>query len=186
MKQLLLLLLTAGLLAALSPLVAQQPVADAGREPVQLALVGGDTITGMVSGVAEGNVSVITDYGVIRVPVERLTDESRKKLGVTVDANIVQLQKRIAELEALVERLRAENAQLRSKPALAPSTPSTIQPLTGGAKTNQVTPSPPAETGGYWISSTGKRHNARCRFYATSKGRKGAASDGVACKVCGG
>jgi hypothetical protein len=175
-------LLLAAALAVLCPLVAQQPT-DAKRESVKLALVGGDTITGMVSGVADGNVNVITDYGVIRVPVERLTDESRKKLGIKVDANVVQLQKRISELEGLVERLRAENAQLRRQPAPAPTT---IQPLTGGGKTNQVTPTPPVEAGGYWISSTGKRHNARCRFYATSKGRKGAASEGQACKVCGG
>ncbi len=176
-------LLLAAALAILCPLSGQQP-ADAKREPVKLALVGGDTITGTVSGVADGNVNVITDYGVIRVPVERLTDESRKKLGIKVDANVVQLQKRISELEALVDRLRAENAQLRRQPAPAPTT---IQPLTGGGgKTNQVTPSPAAEAGSYWISSTGKRHNARCRFYATSKGRKGGASEGQACKVCGG
>jgi hypothetical protein len=57
--------------------------------------------------------------------------------------------------------------------------------LTGGG-TNKVAPSQPAQAGGYWLSSTGKRHNARCRFYATSKGRSGSASEGVACKTCGG
>jgi hypothetical protein len=174
-------LLVAAVLAALCPLVAQQP-AEAKREPVKLALVGGDSITGTVSGVKNSEVSVITDYGVIRVPVAKLTDESRKKLGISADANVAQLEKRIAELEALVERLRAENAQLRRQPAPAPTQ---IQPLTGG-ETNKVTPSQPAQAGGYWISSTGKRHNARCRFYATSKGRSGSASEGVACKVCGG
>jgi hypothetical protein len=174
-------LLLATVLAAFCPLVAQQPD-DAKREPVKIGLVGGDSITGTVSGVKDGHVSVITDYGVIRVPVERLTDDSRKKLGITLDANVVQLQKRIAELEALVERLRAENAQLRRQPAPAPAT---VQPLTGGG-TNKVTPSQPAQAGGYWISSTGKRHNARCRFYGTSKGRSGSATEGVACKVCGG
>ena len=180
MKRLPLLLAT--VLAALSPLVAQQP-AKPKREPAKIALVGGDTITGTVSGVADGNVSVITDYGVIRVPVERLTDESRKKLGITLDANVVQLQKRIAELEALVERLRAENAQLRRQPAPVPTQ---IQPLTGGGGTNQVTPSQPAQADGYWISSTGKRHNSRCRYYGTGKGRSGSATEGQACKICGG
>lgn len=175
-------LLLAAALAALYPLVAQQP-ADAKLEPVKLSLVGGDSITGTVSGVKDGNVSVITDYGVIRVPVAKLTDESRKRLGISADANVAQLEKRIAELEALVERLRAENAQLRRQPA---PTPAQIQPLTGGGGTNKVTPNQPAQAGGYWISSTGKRHNARCRFYGTSKGRSGSATDGVACKVCGG
>lgn len=177
-------LLLAAVLAVLSPLVAQQ-AAEAKRDPTKISLVGGDTITGTVSGVADGNVSVITDYGVIRVPVERLTDESRKKLGITLDANVVQLQKRIAELEALVERLRAENAELRRQPLPTP-TPTQIQPLTGGGGTNQVTPSQPAQAGGYWISSTGKRHNSRCRYHGTGKGRKGSATEGQACKICGG
>lgn len=175
-------LLLAALLAALCPLVAQQPT-EAKSELVKLALVGGDSITGTVSGVKDGEVSVITDYGVIRVPVTKLTDDSRKMLGISADANVAQLEKRITELEALVERLRAENAQLRSQPAPAPSA---ILPLTGGGGTSKVTPSQPAQAGGYWISSTGKRHNARCRFFGTSKGRSGSATDGVACKVCGG
>jgi hypothetical protein len=174
----------AALLAALCPLVAQQP-AEAKREPVKLSLVGGDSITGTVSGVKDGEVSVITDYGVIRVPIAKLTDDSRKKLGITAGANVAQLEKRISELEALVERLRAENAQLRLQPPPTP-TPTQVQPLTGGGGTNKVTPSQPAQAGGYWISSTGKRHNSRCRFYGSGKGRSGSATDGVACKVCGG
>ena len=177
-------LLLAAALAALCPLAAQQP-AEAKREPMKLSLVGGDSITGTVSGVKDGSVSVITDYGVIRVPVAKLTDESRKKLGISADANFAQLEKRIAELEALVERLRAENAQLRRQPLPTP-TPTQVQPLTGGGGTNNVTPSQPAQAGGYWISSTGKRHNSRCRYYETSKGRVGSATEGVACKVCGG
>jgi hypothetical protein len=180
MKHLPLLVFAA--LVSLCPLVAQQP-AEAKREPVKLSLIGGDSITGTVSGVKDGNVSVITDYGVIRVPVAKLTDESRKKVGVSADANVAQLEKRIAELEALVERLRAENAQLRRQPAPAPTQ---IQPLTGGGGKSNATPTPPADAGGYWISSTGKRHNARCRFFGTGKGRSGSATDGVACKVCGG
>ena len=180
MKHLPLLLLAA--LAALCPLVAQQ-LPEAKREPVKLSLVGGDSITGTVSGVKDGNVSVITEYGVIRVPVAKLTDEARKKVGISTDANVAQLEKRIAELEGLVERLRAENAQLRRQPAPAPAQ---VQPLTGGGGTTKITPSQPAQAGGYWISSTGKRHNARCRFFGTSKGRSGSATEGVACKVCGG
>ena len=177
-------LLVAAALAALCPLAAQQP-AEATREQAKLSLVGGDSITGTVSGIKDGQVSLITDYGVIRVPIAKLTDDSRKKLGIPADANIAQLEKRVAELEALVERLRAENAQLRRQPLPTP-TPTQVQPLTGGGGTNKVTPSQPAQAGGYWISSTGKLHNARCRFYATSKGRSGSATEGVACKVCGG
>jgi hypothetical protein len=186
MKQLPLLL--AAVLAVLCPLAAQQ-LAETKREPVKLALVSGDSITGTVSGVKDGELSLITEYGVIRVPVAKLTDDSRKRLGISADANVAKLEKRIAELEALVERLRAGNAQLRRQLRRQPlPTPTTtqVQPLTGGGGTNKVTPSQPTQAGGYWISSTGKRHNARCRFYATSKGRAGSANEGVACKVCGG
>jgi hypothetical protein len=108
-------LMLAVALTALSPLAAQQP-AEAKREPVKLSLVDGDSITGTVSGVKDGELSLITDYGVIRVPVAKLTEDSRKKIGVSADATVAQLEKRIAELEALVERLRAENAQLRLQP----------------------------------------------------------------------
>lgn len=43
-----------------------------------------------------------------------------------------------------------------------------------------------SESGGHWISSTGKRHNSSCRYYKSAKGRPCGAKDGVACKVCGG
>ena len=43
-----------------------------------------------------------------------------------------------------------------------------------------------SESGEYWLSSTGKRHNSTCRYYKSSKGRPCRAKDGVACKVCGG
>lgn len=100
---------------------------------------------------------MITDYGVIRVPVTKLTEDSRKKLGISADANVAQLQKRVAELEALVERLRAENAQLRRQ-SLPTPTPTQVLPLTGGGGTNKVTPSQSAQAGGHWIRSTGKGH----------------------------
>ncbi len=37
-----------------------------------------------------------------------------------------------------------------------------------------------------WISSSGKRHNSRCRFFNSGKGREGSATEGVPCKICGG
>jgi endonuclease G, mitochondrial len=45
----------------------------------------------------------------------------------------------------------------------------------------------PASTGKYWItSSSKKRHNSRCKNYKKTKGYQGSATDGVACKICGG
>ncbi len=40
---------------------------------------------------------------------------------------------------------------------------------------------------GYWISgNSGVRHNARCQWFAKSKGRYGHAKEGKACGICGG
>jgi hypothetical protein len=39
----------------------------------------------------------------------------------------------------------------------------------------------------YWLSTnSNKRHNSECRWYEKSKGRACTASEGVACKICGG
>lgn len=184
MKRLLPLLLC--LLAFTFRAPGQNPAAgDTGS--VKLSLVGGDTITGKVSGVQDGQVSVVTDYGAIRVPIAKLTEASKKTLGIQGETNVAQLQKKVSDLEVLVEKLRTENAQLRRQMTAAPTGGATgIQPLTGGTS---VKPSPGGtapKNGGYWISSTGKRHNANCRYYATSKGRGGSATEGVACKICGG
>lgn len=100
--------------------------------------------------------------------------------------NTPALQARIAELEATVESLRRDNAALRqqfqSKTAASVPDP---QSAPGSAK-SETTAAPAEDSGGYWISSTGKRHNSNCRYYKTSKGQPGTATEGVACKVCGG
>ena len=50
---------------------------------------------------------------------------------------------------------------------------------------------PPSNSGqkaamSYWITtSSNKRHNPGCRWYANSKGRPGTATEGIACKICG-
>jgi len=40
--------------------------------------------------------------------------------------------------------------------------------------------------GGYWMSSSGKRHNSSCRDYGSGKGRSCGEKEGTPCKVCGG
>lgn len=153
-------------------------------EKSSIKLVSGDTITGIISGIKDGEVRVITDYGAIRIPIEKLSAESKKTLRVVESSEPEQLTKRIAELEDLVSRLREENAQLRKQGTVTPS-PENTDPSVGVVK--DVAPKQPAaEAGPYWISSTGKRHNNRCRYFGTSKGRAGGSSEGVACKVCGG
>ena len=44
-----------------------------------------------------------------------------------------------------------------------------------------------AEDGSYWLTtSSGKRHNEKCRYYKTSKGRPCSRDEGTPCKACGG
>lgn len=155
-------------------------------KPVKLELVGGDTISGSVSSVKDGSVSVITEYGVIRVPVAKLTEGSRKQLGLTAESSTAALQKRVVELEALVESLREENAELRRRQATTPPSP---QPLITRPARGATTTSPtdqPTSAGKVWISSTGKAHNGGCRYYGVGKGRYANSGQGVACKICGG
>ena len=75
--------------------------------------------------------------------------------------------------------------------------PVTPRPVTASAVTTPaprpspaVKPSPSrekeSETGDYWLSSTGKRHNSSCQYYKTSKGRACGPNEGSACKKCGG
>jgi len=46
---------------------------------------------------------------------------------------------------------------------------------------------PESDSGGYWLTtSSGRRHNASCRYYNSSKGRPCGPNEGTACKVCGG
>jgi len=144
-------------------------------------LVSGEVMSGVVGAVKDGSLSLITEYGPVRIPIEKISPESKTMLGISEEgASPPALVARVRELEELVVRLREENATLRRA---AGSTPA-IQPAV-----SRVTPSPsatPSESGmSYRISSTGKRHNSRCRYYS-SNGRAGTANEGVACKVCGG
>ena len=47
-------------------------------------------------------------------------------------------------------------------------------------------PTPAAQEKGYWLSTSGKRHNGKCRYFKKTKGVSCEEKDGVACKVCGG
>ncbi len=46
--------------------------------------------------------------------------------------------------------------------------------------------SPAAMAAENWISSTGKTHNASCRYYKTCKGFSSKKGSGDNCKICGG
>lgn len=159
---------------------AAEPVNPTAKTTIKL--VSGDTMTGTVGAVHDGALSLITEYGPVRIPVEKLSDETKARLGISGAADVQALRTRISELEDLVARLREENVALRrgAAPPIEPSIRGT-----GSGVHSTPPPTPEAGTGTYRISSTGKRHNSRCRYF-NSAGRVGSANEGVACKICGG
>jgi hypothetical protein len=155
---------------------------EAATTKATIKLVSGEVMTGTPGAVRDGSLSLTTEYGPIRIPVDKLSPETKTKLGIGKEVDAEGLRTRIRELEDLVARLREENANLRRGAAPA------IQPAVSGAAAGaSATSTPPSATdgGGYRISSSGKRHNSRCRYF-NSAGRAGSANEGVACKICGG
>ena len=70
----------------------------------------------------------------------------------------------------------------RTPPAAAGAQPSV--PKQEGAPTPDVKAK---DAAGFWItSSSGVRHNEKCRYFKTSKGRPCTKDEGRACKICGG
>jgi hypothetical protein len=177
---------TLPVLAALSALVIS---AIAGVTSVKLK--DGSVIKGEVSPLQSNNpaqVVVTTDFGVMRLPVEKLSDKSRKALGIGQPLSAAQYEARIAQLEAKIKALEEENARLRRAGTATAGTGGSTTPAPA-LRPSSLTPAPakepPAAAGlSYSLSSTGKRHNSRCRYYGT--GRACSATDGVACKICGG
>jgi regulator of replication initiation timing len=95
---------------------------------------------------------------------------------------VAQLKQELNEMRKENEALRAENQKLRtelvkkSKSKNAETNDRTLQ----GASSEAI-------EGGYWIStSSKKRHNSKCRYFKTSKGRIGTKEEGIPCKICGG
>jgi hypothetical protein len=172
------------LIAFLVPIIAALPIAAQEKAPTvsektTIKLLSGETMVGKVAGIKDDSVSLATDYGVVRIPVSKITEESRKNLNIPEETDVAKLKNRITELEALVASLREENANLRKSELANPSkaTPSPKEALK---------PAPTAEAGvTYKLSKTGKRHNSRCRYFS-SAGDGCGPNDGEPCKVCGG
>ena len=165
------------------PILLALPV-KAQEKPVKIStikLVSGDTMTGKVAGIKDDFVNLITDYGVVKIPVAKISEESRKQLKVAPETETTTLRNRVTELEALVATLREENANFRKSgaggkpPAKSPSK-ETAKTLATPGETTVLT---------YKLSSSGKRHNSRCRYFK-SAGEACSAADGEPCKVCGG
>ena len=172
------------LLLGISSLSAQVKPAEV-QEKVTIKLLTGDTIVGKVAGIKDDSINFATEFGVIRVPIEQIPADTLKKLNISPQVGEDLLRARIQELEAVVASLREENANLRKEQATRAQTTPQVAPM---APAGQVAPklAAPAEAGlSYKLSNSGKRHNSRCRYF-NSDGRACTATDGVACKICGG
>lgn len=69
-------------------------------------------------------------------------------------------------------------------------TPPSAAGVQSAAPKQESAPAPeakPKESSNFWItSSSGVRHNEKCRYFKTSKGRPCTKDEGRACKICGG
>lgn len=159
---------------------------DAASGKATIKLVSGEVMRGEAGGVRDGSLSLVTDYGAIRIPLDKISPESKAKLGISSAAvSSEAMAARVRELESLVERLREENAALRQAAAARPAAAPAPVRSSAGFSSGDSSGGGEAAVGEYRMSSTGKRHNSRCRYYS-SKGRACGPGDGVACKICGG
>lgn len=172
------LLLTFALMVGVGLLPGQQG-------PSELLLNDGSKIKGRVMSVSATEVTVMADFGVLRIELAKLTPETRTKLTEANKPDTDALLRRITELEARVSQLQQENEQLRRQVATNTTPAPTYRPTPGVQSLTPSGGSSPATAGRQVsISSTGKRHNSGCRYYAG--GRPCGPTDGIACKLCGG
>ena len=125
-------------------------------------------------------------------------------------ADVESNSSQINEIRQQFEKLKSENAALKQenqvlrklvfeKQSFAPAqpvsspTPSSVSTPSSSAapptpSAARVVPTKPSSAAvEYWITtSSSKRHNSGCKYFQTSKGRPGAATEGTACKLCGG
>jgi hypothetical protein len=116
--------------------------------------------------------------------------------------SIVEISHQLEKLKSENEALKQENQVLRklvfekqssapAQPVSPPTTSSVVPSASPAAPTSpspvRLAPSKPSSAAEYWITtSSGKRHNSGCRYFQTSRGRPGGATEGTACKICGG
>lgn len=91
------------------------------------------------------------------------------------------------DLEQTIKAFQADNAALRDQLRTATTKPpSTTSTQNAVQVPSTFSPAVQDASQGYWLSSTGKRHNKSCRYYGTGRGRPCAPNEGVPCKLCGG
>lgn len=151
--------------------------------PVEINLLDGSRIKGRVVSTSVSEVTVMSDIGLLRIALDKLTPESRGSIAQTTKPDTEALLRHIAELEAKITQLQQENENLRKQ---ALSTPAPTAPSAGSQSMSPSGPPVPGAANGlqYSLSSAGKRHNSGCRFFAS--GKACTQNEGVPCKICGG
>lgn len=153
--------------------------------PISLELTGGSTIKGELVKWDGQQATVQTDFGKFTLSKNQLSEATLADLAISSGDNSA-LKAKISELQSVIESLRRDNTALRDALAGTPTRFAAPVPFSSGAAGISLAPTGDPSAVGYWISSTGKRHNSNCRYFQTSKGRPGGATEGVACKICGG
>lgn len=159
-------------LTLLVPAPAAEPAAPA---PVEVRLLDGSVLKGVVTSRSPEEITLRTADGTLRITAARMTQASRDALLGPEDP--AACQARVRELEAQVRALEQENQDLRKRLAAAPAAARSL----ADTRVDSSRSSPSAS---HTISSTGKRHNSGCRYYGI--GRACGPGEGVACKICGG
>ena len=115
--------------------------------------------------------------------------------GLAAGDDAADLMAQVAKLRSEVETLKADNETLiKENQSLrriiaSPQQQTTITPVQKPKTVPAAVQSPASQqkTSGYWITtSRGVRHNSSCRYYMNSRGRACGATEGRACKICGG
>ena len=156
--------------------------------PVTLELKSGSMIKGDLISWNGEQALIKAEFGEVKLSKAQLSMQALSELALS-SGDASALKAKIRELQAMVDSLRRDNTALReqvagaaARPVAAPVPPA----MPAGAMGFAAPTAGAADAGGFWISSTGKRHNANCRYYRTSKGRPGSPGEGVGCKICGG
>jgi hypothetical protein len=152
--------------------------------PITIELSGGSVIKGDLISWNGQQAVLKAEFGSMTFRRDQMSQATIQKLEL-LSGDPQKLLERISELEATVESLRKDNAALRQQLQTTAAAPATGISREVTPRANSFTSSASAPTGlSYTISSTGKRHNSRCRYYGS--GRPCGPTDGIACKICGG
>lgn len=147
----------------------------------------GRMITGRIRAESEDDITLEGPNGFVTISKAELAADSANAPTVSSSDELATLRDRVAQQEKIIAALQAENQALRATLANQPSGPGSAS-LTPAASVTRSSPVsvPAAAAVQHWMSSTGKRHNANCRYFGSGNGHPCGAQDGVACKICGG